>query len=383
MSPSKPSLPEGNELYREITLPDGSAFPVTYWNLWFALALRNQFAGDWEAMLAQFRKETSALSWRRDEAEGVLNHATCLRQALADAVLAPDDLLQGLEPDFQKKHLAKAKRKLMELGISETEKSAWMAETPRRMRKFRAYRGYWDHFPVSPYLFAQDIAAIFRTGRYHLEDETFKLNRKLEKFLKDEKSRIGLPGQLGLYRSFLTVILENMGGVDDSFGLMGDLYERIFESYYLLDRSQVEIASEIYVQDLVELLIWEDHSFTYRNQPEFFASLSEPEIPIAESILKQQWHELSELGLDYQSEKALTMLGLLYAQKAMFDRFTPAAKAMGTRAWKRITLLAEAAEKHQHYDLAVGVYEACMGPGMHHDYLHKEFEKLKRRLAGG
>jgi hypothetical protein len=153
------------------------------------------------------------------------------------------------------------------------------------------------------------------------------------------------PGQLALYRAFLTVVLENMNGVDDSFGVIGDLYESVFETYFHLDRTLIDLPLEIYFQDLLELLTWEDYAFTYRNQPDFFASLSRQEIPIVETILKQQWQELEALELVYQSEKALTMLGLLYAQQEMFEQFVPIAEAMGTRQWQRITILAEAAEK--------------------------------------
>ncbi len=81
--------------------------------------------------------------------------------------------------------------------------------------------------------------------------------------------------------------------------------------------------------------------------------------------MRTQWNELGELDLDDQAEDALTMLGMLYTQQRMFDRFLDLAGAMGTRAWQRITTMSEMAEKHQQYDLAVGVYKACMGPGMH------------------
>jgi hypothetical protein len=380
MKTNRPTLPDGNDLYREITLPDDRVFPVTYWHLWISILLYAQFAGDWETMLTHFRQETNAASWHREHAEGAVNHLLHLHQALEQAGLTPDDLLQDIQPDFLKKQKAKAKRKLLEFSFTEHEKSTWMRETPRRQRHFHALRGYWELFPVSPLIFAPDIAPIFKTGRYYLEEESFKLERKLEEFLNKKKARLDIPGQLGLYRAFLTVVLENINGVDDSFGVIGELYESIFAAYYRLDRAQIKLPLETYFQDLLELLVWEDYAFTYRNQPDFFANLSEQEVPMVEAILRQQWHELGDLGLGYQSEKALTMLGLLYTQQAMFEQFIPLAQAMGTGAWQRITLLAETAEKHQRYDLALGVYEACLRPGMHENYLRKEYEKLKQRV---
>ena len=377
------TLPDGNDLYREIILPDNRVFPVTYWNLWISILLSSQFAGDWEAMLAHFRQQAKALSWGREQAEGIVNHLLLLRRALEQAGLTPDDLLRDVDPGFLKKQKAKAKRKLLEFSFREQEKSAWMIETPRRQREFRAFRGYWEQFPVSPLTFAHDLAAIFKTGKYYLEKESFKLEHKLSGFLDKKEARLEIPGQLGLYRAFLTVVLENMNGVDDSYGVIGDLYESVFETYYQLDPDQINLPPETYFQDLLELLVWEDYAFTYLKHPDFFASLSKMKVPLVEAILRQQWHELDDLGLDYQSQTALTMLGLLYAQQAMFDQFIPIAKAMGTSAWQRITVLAGAAEKHKRHDLALGVYEACLRPGMHEAYLRKEYEKLKNRNHPG
>jgi hypothetical protein len=128
------------------------------------------------------------------------------------------------------------------------------------------------------------------------------LESKLSDYLEVQEARSNIPGQLALNRAFLTVVLENMNGVDDT------------------------------------------------------------------------------LELVYQSEEALTMLGLLYAQQEMFEQFVPAAGAMGTRQWQRITIFAVAAEKHQRYDLALAVDEACLKPGMHEAYLREKYEKLKSRI---
>jgi len=255
-----------------------------------------------------------------------------------------------------------------------------MIETPRHQHNARAMRGYWNKFPVSPLIFASDLAAIFQTGKYYLEKESFKLEGKLSSFLAKKEARLDPPDQLALYRAFLTVVVENMNEVDDSYGVIGDLYGSTFETYYQLDRSQTGIPQEVYFQDLIELLIWEDYALTYQNKPDFFTSLSEAESILVEEILIQQRRELNDLELDYQSQAALTMLGMLYAEQAMFDRFIPIAKEMGANALRRISALAAAAEKHKQYDLAVGVYETCLGPGMHEDFLRKEYEKLKERI---
>ena len=137
---------------------------------------------------------------------------------------------------------------------------------------------------------------------------------------------------------------------------------------------------EILLQDLVELMIWEDYAFTDTGKPIFFAGLATHEVPLAESILHGQWDELRELELDYQAEEALTMLGMLYREQQMFEKFVPIAKAMGTREWRRITTMSELAEEQGRVDLAVAVYEACLGPGFHEQFLRQKYRELKNRL---
>ncbi len=103
------------------------------------------------------------------------------------------------------------------------------------------------------------------------------------------------------------------------------------------------------------------------------------ELSLVESILQKQRDELCELEIEYQAEKALTMLGMVYVQHQLFDKFVPTAKIMGTREWERITTMSEMAEIHQKYDIALAVYEACLGPGSHEDFLRKKYKKLKGR----
>lgn len=377
-----PQNQAGNDLYREIILPNMVVpFRVTYWDLWLTIILITQFGGDWESMIDDTRKQAKSDLWKRDRGEGLLNHLRNLRRLLENAGLSPQDILKDAAPSFLKKQKPRARRKVIDLEFKEQDESIWMIETPRKQCKERALRGYWEGFPVSPLEFATDLAAIFKTGQYYLEKQTFKLERQLSAFLDKHEGRLDLPGQLALYRAFLTVLLENIDGVDDSYGIIGDLYENVFKCYYQLDRSLFGMPVENFFQDLLELLIWEDYGFTYQNQPDFFARLSGPEVPIVEAILRQEWQELGKLELDYQSEHALTMLGLLYAQQKMFEAFVPVAQAMGTLRWERITLLAEVAEKHQQHDLALTVFETCLKrPGIHEDYLRKEYEKLKRRI---
>jgi hypothetical protein len=213
------------------------------------------------------------------------------------------------------------------------------------------------------------------------EGQSFALERKLSAFVRKREARASLAERFALYRAFLTVVVERMGIVDDSYGVIGELSQEMFEVYVQLDRSALDMPLEILLQDLVELMIWEDYAFTDTGKPIFFGSLATHEVPLVESILRGQWDELRELELDYQAEEALTMLGMLYREQQMFEQFVPIAKAMGTREWQRITAMSELAEKQGRVDLAVAVYEACLGPGLHEDFLREKYRELKGRLA--
>jgi hypothetical protein len=254
-----------------------------------------------------------------------------------------------------------------------------MRHTPRAEREVRALRGYWPRFPVSPDPYAEQMARLFKPSGFYSEDQSFGLERKLSAFIERKEARASDVERCALYRAFLTVMLEQMDKVDDSYGVIGDLYGGVFDQYIQLDRSTLGMPLADFFQDWIELLIWEDYGFTYQKKPDFFAGLAPAEVPLVEAILRAQWDELGKLDLDYQSENALTMLGMLCTQQRMFDRFLDLARVMGTRAWQRITTMSEMAEKCKRYDLAVGVYEACMGPGRHQEFLRKKYAELQGR----
>ncbi len=372
----------GNDLYREI-LPPGARRPLklTYWDLWIATLLIREFEGDWDKMCDHFRAEKSGYSFRSYQAEELMHHLRLLRQTLDRAGLTVEDILAEADPDLLKKQHRKARRKVLEMGYQDRERSPWMIHTPRKQREARAMRGYWKHFPVSPKMYADALEGRYKTSGWYTEDQSFALERKLSSFVEKREARASPAELFALYRAFLTIVVEKMGLVDDSFGVIVDLYQAVFEEYMQLERAVLDMPLEILLQDLVELMIWEDYAGTDTGGPIFFAGLALPEVPLVESILQEQWNELQELELDYESEKALTMLGMLYQHQLMFDKFVPMAKAMGTRAWERITTMSETAEEYGRHDLALAVYEACLGPGSHEQLLREKYQELKSRLG--
>jgi hypothetical protein len=372
----------GNDLYREI-LPPGARKPlkVTYWDLWIATLLIREFEGDWDKMCDHFRAEKNGYSFRSYQAEELMHHLRLLRQTLERAGLTAEDILAEADPDLLKKQHRKARRKVLEMGYQGRERSPWMIHTPRKQREARAMRGYWKHFPVSPKVYADALEGQYKPSGWYTEDQSFALERKLSSSLEKREARASPAELFALYRAFLTVVVEKMNLVDDSYGVIGELYQTVFEEYVQFERAALDMPLEILLQDLVELMIWEDYAGTDTGEPIFFASLASPEVPLVESILQAQWDELRELELDYQAEKALTMLGMLYQHQLMFDKFVPMAKAMGTRAWERITTMSETAEEYGRHDLALAVYEACLGPGSHEQFLREKYQEFKSRLG--
>ena len=85
--------------------------------------------------------------------------------------------------------------------------------------------------------------------------------------------------------------------------------------------------------------------------------------------------------LDYQAEKTLTMLGFLYTNQLRFEMFVPIAKNMGSRSWKRITIMAEMAKKHNKPELALEVYQVCLTPGYHEKFLRGKYNELKIKFG--
>ena len=275
-----------------------------------------------------------------------MNHVRALRQTLNQGGWAPEQVLTEAEPSFLQKQARKARTKVIDMRFQSSEKSPWMIDTPRRQRTERAMRGYWDHFAISPAQYAGLLERQYKTSGYYSEHQSFGLKRKLSAFLHKHKAGASMLQLVALYRAFLTVVIEKKGPVDDSFGIIGDLYGEVFDRYIQLDRHEIGMPLPIFLQDLIELILWEDYAFTWKREGPLFAGLASAEVPLVESILRQQWQELGKLELDYHAEKALTLLGSFYMQRRAFEQFVPLAEAMGTRAWERITTMAEMAEQH-------------------------------------
>lgn len=370
--------PIGNDLFFEFTgMENRQPVPITFWDLWIIITLVNDFSRDWDRLDAYFRDRAKTDYSLRDEIEGYRSHLFHLQQQFEENGLTIDQVLEQTTPELLKKQKTKAKARFIDMKPSTEAKSYWMFHTPRRELEQRSLRGFWDAFPVSPASYANLIESLYKPKGFYTENQSWDLQRKLSHFLEAREKKLGPPERFALYRAFFTVVLEQMDRVDDSFGVIGQLFDDVIGKYVDLDRSVM--PTRVFWQDLLNLLIWEDYGFTNRQQPYILTNLAQDEILIIEEILEEEREGLFKYELKYQAEEALTLLGLLYTQQRMFDRFIPMAKEMGTRAWQRITRMAEMAESQGEIELALAVYEACFQPGIHERFLREKYELLKQK----
>lgn len=374
---------QGNDPFRKISLAgQRRKLLITYWDVWFLLVLQADFDGDWGALTGQLRGERqgAGLFSRRETAEALLSHLRVLQRTLTEAALTPEAVLGPAGPTLLKTERRRARQHLWERTPRPEEKSEWMWRTPRRQLTARAHRGYWSHFPVSPEPYAEALARVYKRSGWYSEDESFGLERELSGFLEQQTAAADPAEALAVERAFLTVVLEKMDQVDDSYGVIGGLYGEAFGDYIQTDLAGVGLTPEIFYQDWLELALWEDYAFTHDQIPECFAKLTPDQAGLVETILRRLEAELREAELDYQAEKALTLCGVLCAQQRQFDRFVELARQMGTRDWQRIQAMSAMAEKHRRHPLALEVYEACFAPGLHEGYLRRAYAELQARV---
>jgi hypothetical protein len=181
-----------------------------------------------------------------------------------------------------------------------------------------------------------------------------------------------------MLRAFLTVVIELMRVADDSFGCIGDSFHDGFAQYLALPLEETGIEETVFFHDLLTLLIWEDYGLTYDRTEGYFERLTPEQGDLCIDYVQQQMAELKDDDLDYQYEKALTLLGQVVAEQNRFERFEELARQMGTRHWKRIVVLVDRAIKKRKRKLAATVFEAALSPGMHEGFLRKKYEQLKR-----
>jgi len=91
-----------------------------------------------------------------------------------------------------------------------------------------ALQGNWDILPVNPQKQAEALRKKFKKKTHDSKGQTHALEEKLASYIEKQEIKASLPKLFALYRAFLTVILENMDIIDDSYGVIGDLSISVF-----------------------------------------------------------------------------------------------------------------------------------------------------------
>jgi hypothetical protein len=381
LTPETPKKPRviGTDHALTLSTAQGTSLDLSYWDLWFSIVAVLTHDGHLDRLSNQIKKD-KALFYDNHTMERKLSHICDLSRRLAEASVIPADVVQAV-PDLAKIEKQRAIYRMSMPLRTEREWSAPMQNTPRQQRFPHALRGHWDKFPVSPESYAKTFGARFRKRVYVSKDASFRISEALDEYVEEAKTLVGAGSAaqaLALLRGWMTVVVELMPKVNDSFGRVGMSFEDGFTAYLKIPLDQTGIDDRVFFSDLLDFLIWEDYGLTNDGIEGYFRGLDHRQADLCVEHLRREVAALRDDDLEYESEEALTLLGQVIAEQERFDEFEDLAQQMGSRAWKRIVRLADIAMQRKKKPLALKVFEAAMTPGNHLDFLTKKYEKLKK-----
>ncbi len=377
-APKKPLI-IGTDHALTLTTAQGTFLYLSYWDMWFSIVAVLMHDGDVDR-LAKRIKEEKGLFYDRRSIERKRCHIRDLKRRLDEAAIIPADIVLAAV-DLAKTDRQRALKKVSASIRREREFSEPMRNTPRKRRFDHALRGYWDKFPVSPKSSAKRIGAHFRSKTFYSKNASFGIARTLDGYVEEAKKLLeaGKAAQAqAVLRGWMTVIVELMEKVDDSFGSIGMSFKEGFSVYLKITLEQTGIDQEVFFPDLLDFLIWEDYGLSDDRIEGYFRGLDQRQADFSVEHLRHEVAALLDDDLDYQSEEALTFLGQVVAEQERFDEFEDLARQMGSRAWKRIIRLVDRAMKEGKKQLAIKVFEAALTKGDHLDFLMKKYEQLKQ-----
>jgi hypothetical protein len=375
---SRPHNPYGTD--RALKLGAGkTALAISWWDLWYCVGAHERFADDLDALGRELKSQRQKSFLSRDWYRGALSHLRDLQRRLG--TVTPAAVVAAAA---RLKVTARAAwGKVVEGKCRRSELSAAMLEPPDERGFAFALRGLWPKFPVSPAAYDGEIGQSIRKKGFYTEGQSFGLARRLDRYAaKAQKlaDKRHVAEALALLRALLIGTIEVLGYADDSCGTIGDSFQQAFQEYLRLQLDQAGIPQDVFLDDLLTLLIWEDYGLTSRQADGFFRRLGKEASQRGIDFLRRQIHELLREDLDYQAEKALTLLGQVAEETRRFEMFEPLAAEMGSTHWERVLRLADCAVRARKRDLALKVLEASLKPGCHFELLEKHYRQLQRGL---
>lgn len=157
----------GNDPFCELNKNSSLPLKMTYWDLWIAIILVEQFENNLDEMNDSLRSKCKTSSYSKSQFYGLLNHVRLLNQKLSEEDLHIADILLETDAEFLKKQRLKAVKKIVEAGFQDQEKSVWMIDTPKKLRNDQAMRGHWFLFPVDPLKYAAGFEKLYKISGFY------------------------------------------------------------------------------------------------------------------------------------------------------------------------------------------------------------------------
>jgi hypothetical protein len=125
--------------------------------------------------------------------------------------------------------IGRARRKVLDQGLSGRARTPVMRDTPRRRLRARALRGAWSEFPVDPAEEYEAFVAFVDEADHIGKGGTFELVLALEEEIAGaaEVARGDPARLLASRRAASTAVYEIAHRADDSYGQIGELGQAV------------------------------------------------------------------------------------------------------------------------------------------------------------
>lgn len=337
----------------------------SHWDRWYSAVCLAGADGDWSRL-------ADVLADRRahfgSDVEGKLSHLDDLAARLDAAGLGPANLGGGLD----EAELAKARRKVLDQGLSGRDLTPAMRHTPRRRLRERALRGSWAAFPIDPAAAYAALAATVEEGGFVGKGGALRFVRELEAQIAaavDEAA--GDPARLlAARRAALTAVQEAAHRANDSYGVVGDLGQASWEAY--VDAPWRDLVTpQVYWRDVAELVVVDDYAHLHRAETLPWRQGRKADLPLIVHSLRDLAGEYASARLAYHADQARVALAYAHVATTSLRGYAAVARDLGSEHWMPVVALAESALRARRPDVAAAVFDAADQPGAHRDHLRQ------------
>lgn len=357
----------GPEVWAEV---DGR--PWSYWDRWYCVVCVADFAGDWDALAERLATRSGGLHIASD-AESKLSHLDDLAGRLGAAGLGIADLAG----DVERAELTKARRKVLDQGLSGRDRTSAMRDTPRRRLRARALRGAWREFPVDPADAYERFVAFVDEADHIGKGGTFELARALDDEIAAAVDAAGGDSArlLASRRAALTAVCEIAHRVDDSYGQIGELGHAAW-SAYAATRWRDLLPEAVYWRDIAQLVAFDDHAHLHRAETVPWRQARAADLLLLRSVVVALAEEYAAARLDYHAQQARVALAWAHLATRSLTRYAEVARDLGAEHWMPVVALAESALRAHRPDVAAAVFDAADQPGAHREHLRRRRNEL-------